>query len=47
MARPILRWYEDDETDLLEMEVKIWQQKAVDREESASASKEAKALKVL
>jgi hypothetical protein len=44
MARPRLRWLEDAEMDLREMKVKRWRHKTVDREEWASAIKEAKAL---
>jgi hypothetical protein len=40
-----LRWLEDVEEDLHEMKVKIWRQKAVDREEWASVVKEAKAVR--
>ena len=36
MGRPRLRWPEDVGKDLLEMKVKRWRQKAVDREEWAS-----------
>jgi hypothetical protein len=43
-GRPRLRWLEDVEKDLWEMEVKRWRQKAVDTEEWASVIKEAKAL---
>jgi len=43
-GRPRLRWMEDLEKDLLEMKVKRWRQKAVDKEEWASVFKEAKAL---
>ena len=32
-GRPRLRWLEDVEKDVLEMEVKLWRQKAVDRED--------------
>jgi hypothetical protein len=32
MGRPRLRWLEDVEKVLLEMKVKRWRQKAVDRE---------------
>jgi hypothetical protein len=32
-GRPRLRWLEDAEKDVLEMEVKLWRQKAVGREE--------------
>jgi hypothetical protein len=38
-----VRWLEDVEKDLWEMEVKRWREKAVDREELASVIKEAKA----
>jgi hypothetical protein len=47
MRRPSLRWLEDDEKDLQEMKVKIWQQKAVDRKYWASVIKEVKALRGL
>jgi hypothetical protein len=40
-----LRCLEDVEKDLLEMKVKKWREKAVDRVEWASAIKEAKALR--
>jgi len=43
--RPRLRWIEDVEKALLEMKVKRWRQKAVDKEELASIIKEAKALR--
>jgi hypothetical protein len=42
MGRPRSRWLEDAK-DLREMQVKRWQQKAVDREEWASVIEEAKA----
>jgi hypothetical protein len=44
-GKPRLRWLEDVEKDLQEMEVKKWRQKAVDREEWASAIKGAKAIR--
>jgi hypothetical protein len=43
--RPRLRWLEDVGKDLWEMKVKRWRQKAVEREEWASATREAKALR--
>jgi hypothetical protein len=45
MGRPRLRWLEDVQKDLWEMKVKIWWQRAADREEWASVIKEAKALR--
>ena len=33
MGRPRIRWLEDAEKDNREMKVKIWRQKAVNREE--------------
>jgi hypothetical protein len=44
--RPRLRWLEDVEKDLWEMEDKKWQQKAVDREVWASLIKEARAVRL-
>jgi hypothetical protein len=44
MGRPKLGWLKDVEKDLWEMKVKRWRQKAVDREESVSVIREAKAL---
>jgi len=35
-GRPRLRWLEGVQKDLLEMQVKRWRQKAVDKEEGAS-----------
>jgi hypothetical protein len=43
MGRPRSRWLEDAAKDLREMQVKRWQQKAVDREEWASVTNEANA----
>jgi hypothetical protein len=43
MGRPRSRWLEDAAKDLCEMQVKRWQQKAVDREKWASVINEAKA----
>jgi len=43
MGSPRLRWLEDAEKNLWDMKVKRWRQKAVDREEWASAIKEPKA----
>jgi hypothetical protein len=40
-----MRWLEYVEEDLREMKVKIWRQKAVDREEWAFVVKEAKAVR--
>jgi hypothetical protein len=45
MGRPRLRWLEDVKKDLSETEVKRWLQMAVDREQSASIIKEAKAAR--
>jgi len=45
MGRPRMRWLQDAEKDLREMEVKRWRQKGVDRGEWASVIKEAKALR--
>jgi len=45
MGRPRLRWLEDVEKDLCEMNVKRWLQKAVNKEEWASKIKEFKAFK--
>jgi hypothetical protein len=44
-GRSILRWLEDVEQDLLEMKVKRWRQKAVERKELASVIKEVKAFR--
>jgi hypothetical protein len=44
MGRPRLRWLEYVERDLLEMKVKRWRQKPINRSEWASVVKEAKAL---
>jgi hypothetical protein len=45
MERPRLRWLEDIEKGLWEIQVKRWRQKAVDREEWAPVIKEAKDLR--
>jgi hypothetical protein len=42
-GRPRLRWINDVEDDLRRLGVKRWRMKALDREESASITKEAKA----
>ena len=42
-GRPRLRWMDDVEGDLRKRCVKRWRRKALDREESASIIKEAKA----
>jgi hypothetical protein len=44
MGRPRMRWLEEVENDLQEMDVKGWRQKAVDRKEWASVIKEAKTV---
>jgi hypothetical protein len=44
-GRPRLRWLEDVQKDLREMEVNRWRQQAVDREEWASVIREAKAVR--
>ena len=44
-GRPRLRWLEDVEKDMREMKVRKWRQKAVDREEWASVTQEAKAFR--
>jgi hypothetical protein len=44
-GRPWWWWVEDVEKDMQQMNVKRWRQKAVDREEWASVSKEAKAAR--
>ena len=43
MRRPRLRWLENVQKDLREIKFKIWQQKALDREELAFVIKETKA----
>jgi hypothetical protein len=40
-----MRWLEDMEKGLLKIKVKIWRQKAVDREQWALIIKEAKAVR--
>jgi hypothetical protein len=45
MGRPRLRWPEDVGKDLLEMKIKRWRQKAVDREEWASVIREGRTAK--
>jgi hypothetical protein len=42
-GRPRLRWLEDAEKNMLEMKVKRWRQKAVEREDWAFVIKEAQA----
>ena len=45
--RPKLRWVEDAERDVREINIKIWRHKAMDREEWTSVIKETKALRGL
>jgi hypothetical protein len=45
MGRPSLRWLKDFEKELGETKVKIWRQKAVNREEWAVVTKVAKGLR--
>jgi hypothetical protein len=44
MGRPRLRWLDDVDKDLQEMDVQRWRQKALDTEEWAPIMKKAKDL---
>jgi hypothetical protein len=45
MGRPKLRWLKDEEQDLRQMKIKIWHQKVIGREETASIIMKTKAIR--